>query len=126
MGSYSSTQSCACPKPKHCHKLPVVKGNLKYPNRQFHADIQNAPERPLSSNKRDRNFCMQTCDYDIRKEQKTGNGIQMDKVIPLPVKKDDAEKDKDTELESLKKQCPKGIEVVSFEHLKTLKLQFMK
>lgn len=152
----SANHTCVCPistTPKsvnHCSKLPVVKGNLKYPNRlsqscNLNVDIQdcrpgtNPLEQFRVGNERNRNFCMQTCDYGIRNEQENAKVLHMSKVIRPSVKKDENEQDtkrksaeregkekrrqsmsveKDEDLGKLKKQCPKGIEVISCELLK--------
>lgn len=128
----TNAYSCTCRGPKYCSKLPVVKGNLKYPNkepsqRNICFDVQKCPrtdpvecECNCKESQQNRNFCMQTCDYDIQRGQEKGREqIHMSKVMRQSVKKDDGGNGKDEkiksnndELEMLRKQCPKGIEVV--------------
>lgn len=122
---------------KHCYKLPVVKGNLKYPNKcapscHFNLDIQSTSDikHPLEEsrvgNERNRNFCMQTCDYDIRKKQTKAGTLHMSKVMQPSVQTDNGPENRrqstssakrqgnenNEDLTKLKNQCPKGIEVV--------------
>lgn len=95
------------PSSDGCHKLPIVKGNLKYPNKSctFNVDVNpgcNNMEKYRIGNEKERNICIQTCQYDIAKERgyehkKSISGqqgmVRMSKVIePTVVGKEDEKK----------------------------------
>uniref|UniRef100_A0A336MQ50 CSON005070 protein n=1 Tax=Culicoides sonorensis TaxID=179676 RepID=A0A336MQ50_CULSO len=122
INSYFTPNMChvpCCKKfgSKRCSKLPIIRGNLKYPNKPSmtcdcnkNLNINIQDDCPLMTKKLQRNFCLQACEHDIRREHDKRT-LHMSKVMEPSKISNINENEKGLNDENSNKECVKGIEV---------------